>query len=175
MSCPTIVTIQPNECIGNSLNTINSNYQALKTGICDNQDQINEIRSLFNSLQTYTMSLTSTIAQSSYAAKAWINFNGLTGVANSSYNANVTRTGTGQYKITFPSGVFSNANYAFVGSASDDNNSPTSGGTMETWTVYWNQNLTKTTTELDIRVSWNSPQGGAYGDARQVNLVFFNT
>jgi hypothetical protein len=46
MSCPTVTTIQPTECIGNSLNTINANYQSLRTGVCDNQDQINFLRTL---------------------------------------------------------------------------------------------------------------------------------
>lgn len=46
MSCPSVVTIQPTECIGNSLNTINNNYQALRVGVCDNQDQINALRTL---------------------------------------------------------------------------------------------------------------------------------
>jgi hypothetical protein len=50
MSCPTITTIQPTECIGNSLNTINNNYQSLKTGVCDNQDQINTLRTLLYNL-----------------------------------------------------------------------------------------------------------------------------
>lgn len=52
MSCPTIVTIQPTECIGNSLNTINNNYQSLKTGLCDNQDQINALRTLLLDLSS---------------------------------------------------------------------------------------------------------------------------
>jgi hypothetical protein len=52
MSCPTVTTIQATECIGNSLNTINANYQALRTGICDNQDQIDALRTLLFQLSS---------------------------------------------------------------------------------------------------------------------------
>jgi len=52
MSCPTVTTILPTECIGNSLNTINSNYQSLRTGVCDNQDQINALRTLLYQLSS---------------------------------------------------------------------------------------------------------------------------
>lgn len=52
MSCPSVVTIQPTECIGNSLNTINNNYQSLRTGVCDNQDQINALRTLLLDLSS---------------------------------------------------------------------------------------------------------------------------
>lgn len=37
MPCPTITTIQPTECIGNSLAAINNNFNNLKTAICDTQ------------------------------------------------------------------------------------------------------------------------------------------
>jgi alpha-tubulin suppressor-like RCC1 family protein len=37
MPCPEITTIQSNECIGNSLITINGNFETLKTAICDFQ------------------------------------------------------------------------------------------------------------------------------------------
>lgn len=63
MSCPTITKIQPTECIGNSLNTINNNYQALKTGVCDNQDQINTLRTLLYELSSNMMTLNVPYAQ----------------------------------------------------------------------------------------------------------------
>lgn len=39
---PTVTTIQATECIGNSLNTINANYQSLKTGITTTQNYVND-------------------------------------------------------------------------------------------------------------------------------------
>ena len=46
------------------------------------------------------------------SAKAWVNFNGVSGATiRSSYNvSSVTRTGTGQYTINFTN-AFANANY----------------------------------------------------------------
>jgi hypothetical protein len=55
MSRPTILQIFSNECIGNSLNTINANYESLKNGIWDNQDQIDILQSQITSLQTNTV------------------------------------------------------------------------------------------------------------------------
>lgn len=49
MSCPStsqILTIQPTECIGNSLNTINTNFTNLRLAACDNQTQITTLNSL---------------------------------------------------------------------------------------------------------------------------------
>jgi hypothetical protein len=55
MGCPTdIITIQKTECIGNSLNTINGNFNSLKTEVCDNQLQINN---LFNNIETVKSNL----------------------------------------------------------------------------------------------------------------------
>jgi hypothetical protein len=64
MSCPTVVTIQPTECIGNSLNTINANYQSLRTGVCDNQEQINTLRTLLNDLSAIAVQPKGIVLQS---------------------------------------------------------------------------------------------------------------
>jgi microcystin-dependent protein len=40
MSCPTVTTIQATECVGNSLATINANFNTLAAAECDNQSQI---------------------------------------------------------------------------------------------------------------------------------------
>lgn len=48
MSCPTVTTIQATECIGNSLNTINANFNNLKISVCDNESQIISLASQVN-------------------------------------------------------------------------------------------------------------------------------
>jgi len=54
------------------------------------------------------------------SAKAWVNFNGLSGaspVVRASFNvSSITRTGTGAYTLAFTTS-FSDANYSIVGSA----------------------------------------------------------
>lgn len=67
-------------------------------------------------------------------AKAWVNFNGLTGVIRSSYNvSSVTKTNTGRYTINFSSAM-TDTNYsisAFGGDAGTNSwttiSTPTSG------------------------------------------------
>jgi hypothetical protein len=50
-------------------------------------------------------------------AKAWVNFNGTTGVRNSSFNVgSITINGTGDYTLNFTT-VFANANYCWAGIA----------------------------------------------------------
>jgi len=58
MSKPTILTIQATECIGNSLNTINTNYRNLKISTDDNDDRIGVLESQTANLQTRTVPLT---------------------------------------------------------------------------------------------------------------------
>jgi hypothetical protein len=51
-------------------------------------------------------------------AKAWVNFTGTTAAINGSFNiSSVTRTGTGDYTISFTTNM-TNANYAVIGSSS---------------------------------------------------------
>ena len=53
-----------------------------------------------------------------YTARASVVFNGSTGAISSSLNVNsVVKNATGNYTITFTSGILSNANYAVSGSA----------------------------------------------------------
>jgi hypothetical protein len=48
------------------------------------------------------------------SAKAWVNFNGASGVIRGSYNvSSVTRTGTGLYTVTYTN-AFTNTNYSTV-------------------------------------------------------------
>ena len=64
MSCPTVTTIQKTECIGNSLVTINSNFATLKDAACDNQSQIDAIKTALGanpSLNGIRLSLSNTI------------------------------------------------------------------------------------------------------------------
>lgn len=65
MSCPTTQTILKTECIGNSLVTINGNFNTLRTAICDNQTQIDDIKTAIGgnpSLNGIRLSYSSTTA-----------------------------------------------------------------------------------------------------------------
>ena len=75
-------------------------------------------------------------------AKAWVNFEGSTGVISSSYNvSSVSINGTGQYTINFTTAL-PNGNYAFSGS---------SVRTGSTIILTVGPNGTTTTTALPIR------------------------
>lgn len=113
---PTITTIQKTECIGNSLVTINTNYDNIKNSIADivNTD-INNINTTLNTLAPVFGTLTNAIS-SAQLTKAWVKFrprlkeNGLPDdpatVSNrkilNGYNvSSVSREDTGKYLVTF--------------------------------------------------------------------------
>lgn len=68
MSCPTVTTIQKTECIGNSLVTINSNFDTLKQAVCDNFDLIQSLLPSFAGMIAYFPSIT--------APLGWLELNG---------------------------------------------------------------------------------------------------
>lgn len=106
---PSITIIPKTECIGNSLVTINTNYQNIRNSF----DSVNvDINTINNTLDTLT-TLTNAIS-SAQLAKAWVKFNpALNESGNldsnntnrrilSEYNVNyVTKEETGKYLITF--------------------------------------------------------------------------
>jgi hypothetical protein len=111
---PTITTIQKEECIGNSLVTINANYNNIYNTFREliNID-LQLINNALNELVTFRNSLSS-----DQFAKAWVNFSGrldpsqANNFANpkrflwNQYNIdNVHRNGTGDYTITLATQV----------------------------------------------------------------------
>lgn len=101
-----------------------------------------------------------------YGARAWVNFNGLTGAIRSGQNvASVVRNSTGLYTVTF-SVAMPHANYAVTGTAVDTQSYPQ--GQSSTVLVP----DTRTTTTLVVGACYIS-SGLQLRDAEHVDLVIF--
>lgn len=68
---PTITTIQKTECIGNSLVTINTNYDNIRNSIASVNTDLTTINSTLNALTTFANSISS-----AQLAKGWVKFSG---------------------------------------------------------------------------------------------------
>jgi hypothetical protein len=106
------------------------------------------------------------------SAKAWVNFNGVSGVVNSSYNiSSVTVNSLGNYTVTFTN-AFPNINYSVV----------TQGGTFSTsgpglGTMYVNYDgatyVAPTTTQF--RVTSQNFGTGSIGISQQGMIAVFSS
>lgn len=121
---PTITTIQKTECIGNSLVTINSNYDNIRNSFTSVNTDITLINNALNNLTSFVNSISS-----AQLAKAWVGFTGRRNTIGPSgtfdltntnrflfnrYNvANVFRNGTGDYTINLS--IQLNANFIVSG------------------------------------------------------------
>jgi hypothetical protein len=101
-------------------------------------------------------------------AKAWVNFNGSGGATiNGSFNiSSVTRTGGGQYYISFSTAMV-NINYALVGSASV---SPGNFGLLPGDEV-----ASRTTLRSGNFYTVNTASVNAAADANNISVVVFST
>ena len=91
-------------------------------------------------------------------AKAWVNFNGITGTIRSSYNvSSITKNGTGDYTVNF-STAMANANYS-------DAMSP----------EYQRGWYTNTKTVNSFRFSWQNTTNGAFTDGANMNVQIFGS
>ena len=171
MSCPSIITIPNTEYIGNSLPSINGNFFSLKTAICDNQTQINQLQS---TLQTLDNTLTQL---SSYAfqgiAKMWVKFSGTLDSDNVASTLNpdrylfnslgissVYRRSFGDYRVYFSSALQSG----------DYNFSVSNKETIVSSKYYWAQ-VYKTEKEyIDICVKSSD---GSLADPEVISLIIF--
>jgi hypothetical protein len=107
-------------------------------------------------------------------AKAWLVYRGQTQQILASYNVStVSRIQAGNYNVNFPSGVFANTNYVAVAHISDNNNDATSGGTREVWSMYTNDNYTKTTTTFELATQFATDIGGGRPDPQTIYMVFY--
>lgn len=107
-------------------------------------------------------------------AKAWLVYRGQTQQILASYNVStVGRIQAGNYNVNFPSGVFANTNYVAVAHISDNNNDATSGGTREVWSMYTNDNYTKTTTTFELATQFATDIGGGRPDPQTIYIVFY--
>lgn len=104
----------------------------------------------------------------SQLCKAWVNFNGSTGVINSGFNvSSITKNGTGDYTLNFTTALAS-ANYAVALGQIGYNASNYSTGLF----IKPNTTLTpalKTTTQLQVAYAG----GSTYYDAIDINVAIF--
>lgn len=139
------IPISEEECIGDSLATINSAFQTLSSNVesLNSNSNLSVVDSptidlSYNSStgvlsanvigSSLTTSISSSLSASPMVAKAWVNFDG-TGIFSpnpsntkirSSYNvSSITKLGTGRYQINFSTSL-SNSNYSIIGSAAVD-------------------------------------------------------
>ncbi len=129
MACTfTVKTIEPTECIGNSLEKINDNFASLKNNACENFNNIETLESRITILDTQITDLSAITVPG--VLKAWIKFDGTrdtSGVINSNltnrfiYSAfnigRVQTVGVGDYRIFFNT-PFPTSNYVAVGTSS---------------------------------------------------------
>lgn len=124
---PTITTIQKTECIGNSLVTINSNYDNIKNSIAG---LVNTDLAIINNTLTNLTTFVNNIS-SAQLAKAWVQFSGrrnnvgpsgTTDLTNTNrfifngYNIDyVSKNGTGIYTVTLKTPL--NVNFSVTGTA----------------------------------------------------------
>lgn len=142
MSCPAITTIFREECIGNSLTTINSNFSAIRASICDPviglSDKVEDVTVTRNTIETLYTNLSGPATLG--AAKAWVKFDGLRG-SNEPAGGPFTSSGfryvyssfnidpdtgvqlnlgvAGDYTINFKPGLFTTKNYGVIGTSSE--------------------------------------------------------
>lgn len=180
MSCPSIITIPKEQCIGNSLFIINDNFEKLEEGICDNITRINNLESIEAELSNDVVSLSSIVVPG--VAKAWVKFDGTLTEANqtgpgsrkiySQYNIDQVQTYQnpnnpnvalpGFYRIDFGDDlIFEDTNYAVLGTSSE-----TIIGGKYTWV----QPVEYTETYVVVKVT-NTDGLGV--DAKHVSIVIF--
>lgn len=171
MSCPSISTIPNTEYIGNSLLSINNNFQSLKDGICDNQSQITNLQTALQSLDTVLTQLSSYTFQG--IAKLWVKFSGIRDIDNVSsflvpdryiFNSlgisSVYRKSIGDYRIYF-SVPLTTEHYNFSVSNKE---------TLFSSNYYYAQVYNTQKEYLDVRVRSSD---GSLTDSEVISLILF--
>jgi hypothetical protein len=138
MACTfTVKTIESTECIGNSLEKINDNFESLKGNACQNYNKIEVLESRINTLDTQITNLSAITVPG--VAKAWLKFDGTRDTSGavssnstnrfiySAYNIDkVQVVRAGDYRIFFKL-RFPTPNYIAVGTSSQ------TSGEVRTW------------------------------------------
>lgn len=172
MACEfTVKTIEPTECIGNSLEKINTNFRDLKVYACQNYDRLETIDSRIVTLDTQITNLSAITVPG--VTKAWLKFDGTrdtSGVVNSNltnrfiYSAfNIGRVqtiGVGDYRIFFNT-PFPASNYVAVG---------TSSLVIGNGTCTWLQPYDYRTAFLGVKVA---NANGVLVAANHISVVFY--
>jgi hypothetical protein len=171
MSCPSISTIPNTEYIGNSLPTINNNFQSLKDSVCDNQSQITNLHLSLQSLDAVLTQLSSYAFQG--IAKLWVKFSGTNDadnvpsflvadrhILNSLGISSVYRKSIGDYRIYF-STPLQTEHYNF---------SVCNKETLLSGKYYYAQVYNTQKEYLDIRVKASD---GSLSDSEFISLIVF--
>jgi hypothetical protein len=166
-----VKTIEPTECIGNSLDKINENFESLKENACQNYNKIEILESRITILDTQISNLSAITVPG--VLRAWIKFDGTrdtSGAVNSNltnrfiYSAfnigRVQTVGVGDYRIFF-NAPFPASNYVAVGTSS----LATSEGKRT-----WLQPYDYRTTFLGVKVA--SVDGSSVA-ANHISIVFY--
>lgn len=182
----TLPEIKRTECIGNSLDTINSNFATLKAAACDNYNVIRSLQVGIDSLNTRINTLT---AQTPGFAKAWVVFDGTKDTSNSSstqttyryiynsYNINgvykltgagsplttTNPTSAGDYRIYFTNS-FTDKNYVVTGTSFEAKGSNSYG---------WLQPYNVTEQYVDVRIHSPSSPITDTVDPSRVSVVIY--
>lgn len=173
MSCPTVLTIQNTECIGNSLFKINDNFTNLRIGTCDNFTRVQAVDAENQVLDTRITTLSAQTVPG--LAKVWCKFDGTRDVtgASSTFNTNrfiyssvgiasVLRKSIGDYRVYFTSPL-PGPNYAALA---------TSNEKQDTGGLYmWMQPYRYASDFIDIRLHSVALQN--LNDAEHCSLVIF--
>jgi hypothetical protein len=100
------LNIDREECIGDSLVKINSNFSGLDTDITNVNTRVTNTSA---AAITLTTNLSTNLQSTSPGmAKAWVNFNGTTNAITSRYNIQSVTGGGGVYTITYSTPVGTN-------------------------------------------------------------------
>lgn len=174
MACPltfTVQTIDPKECIGNSLEKINTNFRDLKEYACINYNRIEEIDGQITTLNTQISDLSAITVPG--VLRAWIKFDGTkdtSGIVNpnltnrfiySAFNIGRVQTiGVGDYRIFFNT-PFPTSNYVAVG---------TSSLVIGSGTRTWLQPYDYRTAFLGVKVA---NANGVLVAANHISVVFY--
>jgi hypothetical protein len=177
-----ITKIRNTECIGNSLTTINDNFDTLKAAACDNYSTISNLLSGISLLNDRFNSFANLVPG---IAKAWVKFNGSKPGPQggnrdiySSYNVNsvekdIGEYSRGQYIIRVKQGIFLNKNIAVLGTSSESIG--TGGG--YTWvqpTEIDVSNVNPAERESVIKICVHSTTVTDVADPTHISVVMFS-
>lgn len=163
--------IEPTECIGNSLEKINYNFESLKEDACTNYNNIATLDSRIATLDTQIADLSAITVPG--VLRAWVKFDGTRDTSNvvnpnltnrfiySAFNIGRVQTvAVGDYRIFFNT-AFAAANYVAVG---------TSSQAIVNNTRAWLQPYDYRTAFLGVRVA---NADGALVAANHISVVFY--
>ena len=172
MACTfTVTKIDPKECIGNSLEKINHNFESLKDDACQNYNTINTLLTGISNLDLRIADLSAITVPG--VLRAWIKFDGTrdtNGIVNpnltnrfiySAFNIDKVQTiGVGDYRIFFNT-PFPASNYVAVG---------TSSLAIGSGTRTWLQPYDYRTAFLGVKVTNTN---GVLVAANHISVVFY--